>query len=198
MILPNHLSIARVVLTPVFLFLFLSGEALLIQLSLLVYIIAALTDWYDGWLARKFNYITQSGKFLDPLADKILTAAAFFAFVYIDIIELWMVWLVVIRDFLITGLRLVAEFQKKPMRTSKLAKWKTFIQMIFIYYLLTLYVLSNVDYFSQNYSETFNLLLNTDLIYASMLFVTLFTLYTGIEYLIKNRKLILKLFINEN
>ena len=89
MILPNHLSIARIILTPLFLILFLSGESYLMQISLAVYVIAAITDWYDGWLARKFNYITQTGKFLDPLADKILVSAAFFAFAYLEILEYW-------------------------------------------------------------------------------------------------------------
>lgn len=198
MILPNHLSIARIILTPVFLILFLSEEPILMQISMGVYIIAALTDWYDGWLARKFNYITQSGKFLDPLADKILTAAAFFAFVYLDVLEAWMVWLVVVRDFLITGLRLLAEFKSKPVRTTRIAKWKTFIQMAFIYYLLLFYILRTVEPLYENFAKIFDLLLDPILIYYLMLFIALFTFYTGIVYLIKNRKLIKVLFLNEN
>ena len=103
MVLPNQLTTLRIILTPVFLFLFISGDPVLIQISLVVYIVAAITDWYDGWLARKFNYITSWGKFMDPLADKILTSTAFFAFVEIGILELWMVILVVFRDLLVTN-----------------------------------------------------------------------------------------------
>ena len=118
MVLPNQLTVLRIILTPVFLVLFLSGDPLLIQISLAVYLIAAITDWYDGWLARKFNYITEWGKFLDPLADKILTSGAFFAFVYLDVLELWMVLVIVIRDFAITGLRGYADYQHAHFRSG--------------------------------------------------------------------------------
>ena len=136
MILPNQLTVLRIILTPIFLVLFLADDPTLKQISLLVYFIAAITDWYDGWLARKFNYITAWGKFLDPLADKILTSTAFFAFVFLDVLDLWMVLIIVFRDFLITGLRALAEYKKQYFSTSNLAKWKTLAQMIFIYYLL--------------------------------------------------------------
>ena len=101
MIYPNQLTVLRIILTPVFYFLFRTGDPLLVHISMGVYIVAAFTDWYDGWLARKFNYITEWGKFLDPLADKILNSAAFFAFVYLDMLELWMVIIIVIRDSLL-------------------------------------------------------------------------------------------------
>ena len=133
MVLPNQLTTLRIILTPVFLFLFLSENPILKQISLAIYILAAITDWYDGWLARKFNYITTWGKFMDPLADKVLTSTAFFAFVAIGVLELWMVLVVVFRDLLITGLRLFADWQKKSFTTSKLAKAKTLVQMIFIF-----------------------------------------------------------------
>ncbi|MCB0743927.1 MAG: CDP-diacylglycerol--glycerol-3-phosphate 3-phosphatidyltransferase, partial [Ignavibacteriae bacterium] len=125
MVLPNQLTTLRIILTPVFLFLFLSENPILKQISLAIYILAAITDWYDGWLARKFNYITTWGKFMDPLADKVLTSTAFFAFVAIGVLELWMVLVVVFRDLLITGLRLFADWKKKSFTTSKLAKAKT-------------------------------------------------------------------------
>lgn len=198
MVLPNQLTVLRIILTPVFLVLFLSGDPLLIQISLAVYLIAAITDWYDGWLARKFNYITDWGKFLDPLADKILTSAAFFAFVYLDVLELWMVLVIVIRDFAITGLRGYADFQKVSFVTSKSAKWKTFIQMVFIYYLLVIYTLQNTQYFYEGNSVIFNKLFEPDLIYYLMLFITLLTFYTGAEYIFANWKTIKRLFKIEN
>jgi len=77
MVLPNQLTTLRIILTPIFFFLFISDNPLLKQIALIIYFIAAITDWYDGWLARKFNYITNWGKFMDPLADKFLTSAAF-------------------------------------------------------------------------------------------------------------------------
>src|SRR4030042_447187 len=120
MLLPNQLTTLRIILTPVFLFLFLSEDPFYKQLSLIVYILAAITDWYDGWLARKFNYITAWGKFMDPLADKILTSAAFLAFVILGVLELWMVIIIVVRDFLVTGLRLFADSKKINFSTSNL------------------------------------------------------------------------------
>lgn len=198
MVLPNQLTVLRIILTPVFLVLFLSGDPLLIQISLVVYFVAAITDWYDGWLARKFNYITDWGKFLDPLADKILTSAAFFGFVYLGILELWMVLVIVIRDFTITGLRAYADYRNVSFTTSKSAKWKTFLQMLFIYYLLVIYTLQFTEYFNESNSDIFQSLLDPTLIYVLMLFVTLVTFYTGIEYIFRNRTTIKKLFSFEN
>ncbi len=197
MILPNHLSTARIVLTPVFLYLFLSGNHVMMQISLAVFFIAAITDWYDGWLARKFNYITQMGKFLDPLADKILTASTFFAFAYLEVLPLWMVLIVVIRDFLVTTLRLISDYKNHTIKTSRLAKWKTFLQMAFIYYLLVFYILRTVDYIYNFLPSLFELALNQNVIYYSMLFVTLLTLFTGLQYTYENRKIIVKIFTNE-
>lgn len=198
MIYPNQLTVMRIILTPVFFFLFLTGEPLYIQISLVVYLIAAVTDWYDGWLARKFNYITEWGKFLDPLADKVLTSGAFLAFVFIGVLDLWMVLVIILRDFLITGLRVYADFKKRSFTTSVLAKWKTFIQMAFIYYLLLFYTLRTVEYLNKNYAAFFNAVLNRQLIYWGMLVVTLFTVVTGVLYLFSNRKLISKLTKVEN
>ena len=136
--------------------------------------------------------------FLDPLADKILTSSAFFAFAFLDILELWMVLVIVGRDFLITFLRFYAEFKKKSFSTSKSAKWKTFFQMFFIYYLLVVFVFKTVKWIYEGNEKIFYILTNELLIYLIMMFVTFFTFLTGIQYLFKNRKLILSLFTFEN
>lgn len=192
--LPNQLTILRIILSPVFLFLFMANDPFLKQISLAVFIIAAITDWYDGWLARKYNYITQWGKFLDPLADKILTSCGFFALAGLGIVEYWMVWVIVLRDFLITGLRVYAEFKKMPFSTSQLAKWKTFVQMVFLYYLLVETVLASTKYFYEGNQEVFALLADHNFVYFSMLAITAFTFFTGIWYLIQNKNLIIQLF----
>jgi len=194
MILPNQLTVLRIILTPVFYLLFRTGEPLFVQISMGVYIVAAFTDWYDGWLARKFNYITEWGKFLDPLADKILNSAAFFAFVYLDILPLWMVVIIVIRDFFITGLRAVADYQNISFVTRKSAKWKTFMQMVFINYLLFVYTFSITSSIYVGNESIFKLLMDENLIYYTMSFVTILTFYTGIEYVYKNIALIKKMF----
>ena len=194
MILPNQLTVLRIILTPVFFLLFISGVPWMMQVSVIVYLIAAITDWYDGWLARKFNYITNWGKFLDPLADKILTSTAFLAFVLVGLVNLWLALLIILRDILVTLLRLYADSKGYSFTTSLTAKVKTFFQMVFIYYLLLAYSLRSVDYIGEKYSTLFDALLNKELIWYLMIAVTLLTLGTGIGYVIRNKNLIKKLF----
>ncbi len=198
MILPNQLTVLRIILTPVFLFLFLQDSNLLKQISVIVFLIAAITDWYDGWLARKFNYITSWGKFMDPLADKILTSAAFIGFVLIGILPLWMVIVIIIRDFLITGLRSFAELKKQSFYTSRSAKIKTFAQMVFLYYLLIIYVLRTFPKFIFNYQNYYEIFSNSSFIYYTMLAITLFTVFTGFTYIYKNRFMIRELYVSKN
>ncbi|MBZ0183725.1 MAG: CDP-diacylglycerol--glycerol-3-phosphate 3-phosphatidyltransferase [Melioribacteraceae bacterium] len=197
MVLPNQLTVLRIILTPIFLYFFLSDDPVMIQISSVIFVIAAITDWYDGWLARKFNYITDWGKFLDPLADKILTLTAFYGFVVIDVIPFWMVIIIIIRDMGITLLRIFAEIKKKSFATSRSAQWKTFIQMFFLYYLLIIYTLRTIEPVYNWNPWLFDLLFNQEIIYYIMLVITIFTLYTGIQYLVKNRKMIRKLFLGE-
>jgi CDP-diacylglycerol--glycerol-3-phosphate 3-phosphatidyltransferase len=198
MTLPNQLTILRIVLTPIFLYLFLSKDPLLIQISLGVFIIAALTDWYDGWLARKFNYITDWGKFWDPLADKILTSTAFIGFVFVGLLELWMVVLIIFRDLIVTLLRIYAESRGYNFVTSYYAKWKTVLQMVFLYYLLLLYGgLKTIEVYSGN-EKLFDQLADINLIYIIMLIITIITVHSGITYLLKNKHLIKKLFNETN
>ena len=198
MVLPNQLTVLRIILTPIFLVLFLSPEPLLKQISLAVFFIAALTDWYDGWLARKFNYITTWGKFWDPLADKILTSSAFIGFAILDIIDVWMIVIILARDFIVTGLRAYADYKNFPFPTSYYAKWKTFIQMFFLYYLLIVYIGMNSKQIYEGNENIFSILMNGDLIYYTMLAITIITLHSGITYLIQNRLLIVRLFSREN
>ena len=195
MTLPNQLTILRIILTPIFLILFLSSDAVLKQISLGIFIIAALSDWYDGWLARKFNYITEWGKFMDPLADKILTSAAFLGFAWVDLLEWWMVVIVLVRDFTITILRVYADKKGYMFTTSNYAKWKTLIQMVFLYYLLILSVASITPELMPRFSDVFNILLNEKIIYYTMLIITLITGHTGYLYIKKNITLIKKLFL---
>ncbi|MFZ1291407.1 MAG: CDP-diacylglycerol--glycerol-3-phosphate 3-phosphatidyltransferase [Melioribacteraceae bacterium] len=197
MVLPNQLTTLRIMLTPVFLYLFLSENPILRQISLAVYIIAAITDWYDGWLARKFNYITTWGKFMDPLADKILTSTAFFGFVIIGVLPLWMVIIVVFRDLFVTSLRLFAEWKKKTFTTNYLAKIKTFIQMIFIFYLLIVFTLKENQFLKDNFSNLIEYLTNQNVIYFSMLSITVYTFITGVVYIYQNRILISRIIFTK-
>ncbi len=194
MTIPNQLTITRIVLTPFFAFFFLSNNKILNQISLFIFIIAALTDWYDGWLARKFNYISNLGKFLDPLADKILTSTAFLCFVALGILELWMVLIIVIRDILVTLLRVYGQYKGHILAASFLAKVKTIIQMFFLYYLLLVYIGLEKELFSFIDKNYLKYLLHVDLINVLMYLITLITVYTGITYYYNNRYTIKEIF----
>jgi CDP-diacylglycerol--glycerol-3-phosphate 3-phosphatidyltransferase len=188
--LPNQLTLLRVVLTPVFVVLLMSGSPLQLQLSLVVYIIAAITDWYDGWAARRLGTITRWGKFLDPLADKILSSAAMLAFVGLGLIDAWMVWIVIVRDFIMTFLRAYAEYRDEPIVTSKSAQAKTFGQFVIIYYILILYVARSVPAIEERWGETINDLMHPQVLFGMMLLVTLTAVGTMIAYFFDNRKIL--------
>ena len=198
MTLPNQLTILRIILSPVFLLFFLSDMIWMKQVSIIIYIVAALSDWYDGWLARKFNYITSWGKFWDPLADKILTSSAFIGFAIVNLIPLWMVVIIVGRDVIITLLRVFADMRSYNFTTSYYAKWKTMLQMIFLYYLLIFYVAQYSPEINALYGNLISTLLNKELIYFIALFITLITFHSGALYLKRNWKIILKLLKIEN
>ncbi len=198
MILPNQLTILRIVLTPVFLYFFISDDLLMKQISLAVFFVAALSDWYDGWLARKFNYITEWGKFMDPLADKILTSAAFIGFVLVGLLEWWMVAIILVRDFIITFLRIYADRKGLVFTTSYYAKWKTLLQMVFLYYLLIIYIGSITPQLNSEFSKVFQALLNPELLYFIMLLITIITVHSGLFYIYKNKEVIRKIFSWKN
>lgn len=193
MTLPNQLTVLRIILSPVFLFFFLSEVIWMKQVSVAIYIVAALSDWYDGWLARKFNYITSWGKFWDPLADKILTSSAFIGFTVVGLIPFWMVIIIVGRDVLITLLRVYADSKNYIFTTSYYAKWKTLLQMIFLYYLLILYIVQNSTGLKDIVGISISSLLDKTLIYIVALIITLITLHSGYLYIRRNWGIIRKL-----
>jgi CDP-diacylglycerol--glycerol-3-phosphate 3-phosphatidyltransferase len=192
--LPNQLTLLRVALTPVFVILLLSGSPVQLQISLVVYIIAAITDWYDGWAARKLGTITRWGKFLDPLADKILSSAAMLAFVGLGLIDAWMVWIVIVRDFIMTFLRAYAEYRDEPIVTSKTAQAKTFGQFVIIYYILILHVARTVPPIAERFGGTIDDLMHPEVLFGMMLTVTLSAVGTMIAYFFDNRKILRGLY----
>jgi CDP-diacylglycerol--glycerol-3-phosphate 3-phosphatidyltransferase len=192
--LPNQLTLLRVLLTPVFVVLLLSNSPVEMQLSLVVFVIAAVTDWYDGWIARKMGYTSRWGKFFDPLADKILSSAALFAYAGLGLVDVWMVWIVVARDFLITGLRVYAEYRDQPIVTSRTAQAKTFSQFVVIYYILILYVGRSVPAIYARFGSLIDSLMHPQVLYGMMLVVTLSAVGTGAVYLWDNRKFLREIY----
>ena len=131
--LPNKLTLLRVILVPVFIvFLMCNITGYDKWIALAVFIIASLTDLLDGKIARKYNLVTNFGKFMDPLADKLLVCSAFICFIELGKLPTWMVLIVIAREFIISGFRLVAADNGVVIAASIYGKYKTAISMIMI------------------------------------------------------------------
>jgi len=152
---------------------------------LVIFIIASITDAYDGYYARTYDQITPEGKFLDPLADKILVSSAFISFALMGIIEFWMVGLIIFRDLFVTGLRMTMERKGLSLVTSTLAKAKTATQMGIICFILTVLGLKGLSLAWT--MPMLEIVREYRLVYNLTLGVTIFTIVTGITYLFANR-----------
>lgn len=130
--LPNKLTVLRIILVPFLLVMIynIGNSFLMSLLSAILFLIISLTDMLDGQIARKHNLITDFGKFLDPLADKILVISTMIAFIDMEYLSSVAVIIIIIREFLVTSLRLVAASDNLVIAASKLGKLKTVIQMI--------------------------------------------------------------------
>ena len=131
--LPNKLTMFRVILIPFFVvFLLVEITAVDKWIALAIFIIASLTDFLDGQIARKYNLVTNFGKFMDPLADKLLVCSALVCLVAVDRIPAWMVIVIIAREFIISGFRLVASDNGVVIAASYWGKFKTTFQIIMI------------------------------------------------------------------
>ncbi len=172
--LANKITIFRMILVPIFMVTLYSNIPNSVTWAAVIFIIAALTDTLDGHIARSRNLITDFGKFMDPLADKILTSAAYISLVDMGKIPAWVVVVIISREFAITGLRTLAASSGITIAASSLGKIKTITQLL----ALTLLLLNNFPF---NY---FNIPVDIIMLYLSLFF----TVLSGIDYLIKNKK----------
>jgi CDP-diacylglycerol---glycerol-3-phosphate 3-phosphatidyltransferase len=184
--LPNILTLLRLGLT-VLLVASLSVEyPWHFAISLALFLLASLTDYLDGVIARKWNLITDFGKLMDPLADKILTASAFICLIPFGALPAWAVIIIISREFLITGLRLLASSKGVILPAEKLGKHKTAWQMITIVFFLALLA---ADDFAPDAADAVELLWA----YGGAALVTItvvLTVFSGSAYLWKNRVLL--------
>ena len=131
--LPNKLTMFRVILIPLFVVFMLVDITLYdTWIALAIFIIASLTDLLDGKIARKYNLVTNFGKFMDPLADKLLVCSALICLVALDKIPAWMVIVIIAREFIISGFRLIASDNGVVIAASYWGKFKTTFQMVMI------------------------------------------------------------------
>lgn len=182
--LPNKITLSRILLIPLFILVLsvpfawgdwhMNGEAYPVThlVAAIIFLVASMTDWLDGYIARKYNLITNMGKFLDPLADKLLVSAAFILLVELDLIAAWIVILIVSREFAVTGLRLVAAGEGIVLAASSMGKLKTASQLGAIALLLL-----------HNFPFTYvNIPVHTIVVYIALIL----TVWSGVDYFIKN------------
>ncbi len=173
-------------LSPIFVALFLVDNVYFRLAALFVFMIAALTDLADGYYARKYGIITGFGKFIDPLADKVLVSSAFISFVALGYVRGWMVAVIIGRELLITGLRSVAAYKGMVIAPTYWAKVKTFLQMTSLGIIL---VYINIDTVYAHWGESFTLVTRAQAEIGFDYLVGLtaaVTALTGLDYVIKH------------
>jgi CDP-diacylglycerol--glycerol-3-phosphate 3-phosphatidyltransferase len=186
--LPNKLTILRIVLTLAFIFfLFLGGVSAKVT-ALAIFILASMTDMLDGFIAKRNNEITDFGKLMDPIADKILVLSAFMIFVGMGIIPDWMVIVITATEVTVTGLRMFARTRNKVISADATGKHKTVWQVFSILAILIFIILNEAGrryflFWTDRVSAAYK-----DLIFAIMLITVLLTLISGVSYLVKNRE----------
>lgn len=189
---PNKLTIARMIITPVFLAVLL-WESLphRFLIATLIYSIAAITDAIDGKLARKNNQITNFGKLLDPIADKVLTTSALLAFMVMDLCNIWIVMIVLTREFAIASIRMIAAANGVVIPANFWGKLKTVSQMTFT---IIIMLLGEVQLLLQTYAPDFAATLPDNLlswISNGLLWITaILTVISGVIYIKDSKNVI--------
>lgn len=182
--LPNKITISRIILIPLFLVVilvpewgnmsFLGAEMPVAHfVAALIFILASTTDWVDGYYARKYDMVTNLGKFLDPLADKLLVSAALIVLVDLELAPSWIVIVIISREFAVTGLRLVLAGEGEVVAANILGKIKTWAQIVAISALLL--------------HNTIFELLSIPFDVLSLWVALLFTVWSGWDYFAKNK-----------
>lgn len=188
----NILTVSRIGLTFVFMFLFSIKGLWWSVASLVVFSLAALSDYFDGRIAHKYNMVTDFGKLMDPIADKILVLAAFVSFVQMQLITGWMVVIIILREILVTSFRLFALNKGKVISAGKMGKGKTFSQMVIIFIILGFIVFKEtmISYFTWNpyWDQIFKMGID-----MFMWLIVFLTVYSGCSYFWQNRKIITSL-----
>lgn len=167
--LPNKLTIFRVILIPVFIIALMSGiipEPVNRYVGVVIFCVASFTDYLDGHIARKYNLVTNFGKFMDPLADKLLVSSALICMIELGFLPAWIVIIIISREFIITGFRLIAAEGGLVIAASWWGKIKTVTQMLMI--ILVLFGVGGI--------------IGKILI----ILATVFTIISGVDYIVKN------------
>lgn len=190
--LPNQLTVSRLVLTVIFVATTALPWAYAFTVGLFLFSVASITDWLDGKIARERNLVTAFGQLMDPLADKILMAAAFITLMEKDLMPGWLVIAILAREFLVTGLRLVAGARGAVLAADKLGKQKTIWQIVTACYLLV-YLASREEPLAWVRPLFDWPSLGFQILHPLLLGLTLATtLYSGFAYFWKNRAMVMQ------
>lgn len=174
--LPNKLTLFRVILIPFFVFFLLAPyfEGYGNYIAVAIFIVASITDFLDGKIARKYNLVTNFGKFMDPLADKLLVCSALICLIQLELIPAWVVIIIIAREFIISGFRLIASDNGVVIAASYWGKFKTAFQMLTVIVLIL------------NIPNKVFIILGTVLIYVSLAL----TVISLIDYIAKNKEVL--------
>lgn len=186
--IPNILTMMRIAAIPLIVFLLLDGEREPSFWAAVLFSAASFTDWLDGFIARKMGIVTVFGKFLDPIADKLIVMAALIMIIPLDRVPAWMVLVILSREIIITGLRGIASSEGIVIAASDLGKFKTIFQIVAIIALLLHY-----DYqwfFSSEHPLLQANMHNVGMFYLWIAFFI--TVWSGVDYLFRFMKIIIR------
>ncbi len=172
--LPNSLTLFRIFLVPFLVVVLLTKYSN--RLGLAIFLVAAITDFFDGYFARRMKKITRLGALLDPIADKLLISAAFISLVELGMAKAWMIVIIIGREFAVSGLRAIAAQQGVTIAASPLGKTKTISQVVAISLLIISYELGEFRFISE----------------LSLWVVVLFSLVSGVDYFLKFARAVLR------
>ncbi len=186
---PNYLTLSRIVLTFVIMALLFTRDFVLACVAFLLFVLACATDFLDGWVARKKGLISDFGKIMDPLADKVLVVGLFLTFVQLQLVGAWVVVVIIVREFLITGMRVFALRRGVVLAAENAGKHKTVSQMAAILSILVFLIFKESRPCFSFWDETLesSFLVGIHIMIGLAVF---FTVYSGLVYLWRNRHLI--------
>ena len=199
----NKITMVRILMIPFFIYFALQADKTSLIIALVLFCLASVTDFLDGYIARKYNQVTDFGKFVDPLADKLLVTAALLIFIEKGIFPAWMVFIVLAREFIITSLRNVAAAKGKVLAASWTGKVKTCVQIagIIIDFFVLILISGSLEDMNTAIASSIGVIGGADGPTAVLTagfgipnivawVVTLVTIYAGVDYMVKNWDLV--------
>ena len=182
---PNIITSIRIVIALIAPFFLIEGSLWVRIIAGIFIFIAIVTDWLDGWYARRYNQITKLGKILDPLADKVLIIISFSVFVYMDVVSIWWIIPIFIREIVVTAYRFVFLSRNIIVAATSSGKFKTVMQMLTLGIAYLFFMTHR--HFREYYSEYIQFLL-----YLALAITLLITIFSGVRFVIRNWRIIKK------